>query len=188
MAAVVVIVAAILLAHAVAPPSYQWARNTISELGAQGYSNSWIMRSGFIVFGALLAIGAAVGAMHSVRENWPQFFIGLYGAGVLLSGVFSTAPLVQGVAYSSREASFHSAMATAAGIAISGGMVAMLIADKQPRRKMAHLIALVATMLLSAAFGVLDPIAGVIQRLLYSVGFAWLVFIGIGVRRPGESA
>jgi hypothetical membrane protein len=35
-----------------APQAYNWQQHSISQLGAQGYADAWIMRLGFIGFGA----------------------------------------------------------------------------------------------------------------------------------------
>jgi hypothetical protein len=175
--AVVYIVIIILIAQAVAPGSYVWRNNTISQLAAQRYAQAWIMRAGFIGFGALVALGAVrrYRAQPSrAYRDWPLL---LYGLGMALAGVFSARSWVDAVAYSPGEAGLHSLMATLAGVGISLAALLSWIRDPGPRRDVWHLVAFALMMLLSALFGMVTRGAGVVQRCLYIVGFAWLVYI-----------
>jgi len=176
-AAVIWISLAIVVAHALAPPAYLWTEHTISHLAAQGYERAWIMRLGFISFGALVLIATIARVRRSPRAAWPHALVGLYALAVLISGIFSTSPFSPGVAYSHREASIHSVMATLAGIALSAAMLSSALVEQTSRRRRIHLSALVLTMLLSSAFGISASAPGIIQRGLYLVGFAWLVFL-----------
>lgn len=175
--AVALILLAILLAQLVVPAPYEWTRNTISELAAQGYDKSWIMRLGFICFGALVLSGGAWKVVRNPRRNWPHGAISLYGLAILLSGIFSTSPFAVGTLYSEAEANLHSTMAVLAGIAISAAMLSCAIVDAPVKRKIMHLAALLLVLTLSALFGESGARAGIVQRALYVVGFAWLVYV-----------
>jgi hypothetical membrane protein len=167
----------IVIAHALVPQPYSWSENTISELGAQGYDYGWIMRAGFIGFGALVFLGAAQRARKPGSAWFRELPLMIYGLGVLVSGLFSAKPFMEGVPYLEAEARLHSTMATAAGAAISIAVVLYLVTDKSVRGKMAHLMALALIVALSALFGASPTGAGIVQRLLYMAGFAWLVYI-----------
>jgi hypothetical membrane protein len=177
MLAVVWIVLAILIAHLLVPAPYAWTQDTISALAAQGYAQAWIMRLGFIGFGALVSIGAIRRVAANPRRYWPEIGILLYGLAVLLSGVFSTAPFQPSLDYSEPEARLHSIMATFAGITVSLAMLccAMLEARRAPR--IVHLSALALTLLLSMLLGSVPQVTGIAQRLLYLVGFGWLIYL-----------
>lgn len=180
IAAVAFIVVVILVAHAAAPPSYSWREHEISQLGAQGYEQAWIMRGGFIGFGALVVAGALQRA-SARRSLWVREApLALYGLGILLAGFFSAKPFVAGVDYSEMEAGVHSIVATAAGVGISVGVLAYMLSDSPPRRRIVHLAALVLIVGLSALFGMLAGGTGIAQRCLYIVGFAWLIYIDTG--------
>jgi len=175
--AVAYIVVVILIAHAVSPGSYLWRSNTISELAAQGYERAWLMRIGFTGFGLCVVVGA----LRRYRD-WPSLvyrdaFLLLYGLGMILAGVFSAPSWVDAVAYAPREAALHSLMATVAGVSISLAVFLSWIRDPESSRRPGHALALVLIVLLSGVFGMGSREAGLIQRLLYLVGFAWLVFI-----------
>lgn len=175
--AVLFIVFVILVAHVVVVAPYSWRDNTISELGSQGYERAWIMRSGFIGFGTLVVIGAVQRA-RARRSFWyREVPLIVYGLGISLSGIFSIQPFVPGVAYSQFESRLHSTMATLAGVGISVGILLYMFSNIPLRRKIVHLVALVLIVALSALFGMSTTGAGLVQRLLYLVGFAWLIYI-----------
>jgi len=180
--AVAFMVVVLIVAHVAAIAPYSWRDNTISELGSQGYERAWIMRVGFLGFGALVIVGA-VQRTRARRSLWyrevPLVF---YGLGILLSGIFSTKPFMPGLEYSAGEAGLHSLMATLAGVGISLSVLLYMFSDNSLRRKMVHLAALVLIVALSALFGMSTTGAGVVQRCLYLMGFAWLIFIE---RQPG---
>ena len=194
--AVVYITIVILLAHWFAPDSYIWTRNTISDLAAQGYAYAWLMRLGFIGFGGLVLFGGVWKVVRSLKTAWPHSLVAVYGMAVMLSGIFSTMPFTPGSIYSVGQAALHSDLAALAGLAISIAMLLFMLTDSLPGRKVVHLSALILTLLFSGAFTVFDSLAGIFQRFLYPVGFAWLIFLefprlelpvrGLKKRQPGD--
>ena len=175
--AVIYIVVIILIAHIVVSPSYVWSENTISQLGAQSYQYSWIMRAGFIGFGSLVILGA-VQRIKKTRSLWYRDLpLAIYGLGILLSGFFSAEPFIPGVAFSQPEADVHSAAAMTAGIGITIAILLYGFTDKLVIKKFIHGTAFVLVVALSALFGILSTGGGIVQRLLYIVGFAWLIYI-----------
>jgi len=104
----------------------------------------------------------------------------LYGLAVLLSGFFSAAPFIEGVAYSVREDMLHSSFAQAAGVFFSIGIFYTLIVSPDPKEKLFHAIFLILVMGISMAFGleengIIHLGRGLIQRILYLVSFVWLL-------------
>ncbi len=105
----------IIAAHAVAPDSYSWSKNTISDLAAQNYEHAWIMLTGLIGFGTLVST-AAIWDFTSERKHWSQTIpLMIYGTSMTMSGIFSTAHFEKGVSYSKNEAKYHSLFANLAG-------------------------------------------------------------------------
>lgn len=177
--ATVLLTAVILVAHAVAPAVYSWKLFSISHLGAQGYENAYIMRIALLSCGALIVVAAIGKLTKRVRTGWPHGFIGVYGFAILLSGFFSTAPFLQGVAYSRAEANLHSTFASIAGIALPAAMVAFAVTAHTPRGRIIHLVALLLTLLVPAVFSSFSEAAGVLQRLIWLVVLAWFVVLEI---------
>ena len=175
--AVIYLVAVILIAHIVVSPPYVWSENTISQLGAQSYRHSWMMRAGFIGFGSLVILGARQRIKKSRSLWYRELPLTIYGLGILLSGFFSAEPFSQGVAFSQTEAGVHSAAAMAAGIGMTIAILLYAFTDKIVFKKFIHSTAFALVVSLSALFGILSIGAGIAQRLLYIVGFAWLIYI-----------
>ena len=173
---VVFIILVILIAHIFVPDPYNWMHNTISELASQGYHNKWIMQIGFIGFGILLSIGVLRNIPREGIYRFRQFPLLIYAIGILLAGIFCTRPFVDGIPYSEVEARLHSSFASIAGFALSATLLLYFLTDHR-RRKLLHLISLFLVLGLSITFGLLSSCTGIVQRILYLVGFSWLIFI-----------
>ena len=177
---VVYLVAVIVLAHFFSPPGYRWTRNTISKLAAQGHEHKWIMQAGFIGFGLLLNIGIILAFAAAKKVCYPDILIMVYGLAVLVSGFFCTAPIDKSLAYSASEAKLHSVFASAAGVSFSLGILGHLVLSAQPRGRWFHLVFLALTLGSLMLFGLSENGLvgigqGVIQRVLYTTSFIWLV-------------
>jgi hypothetical protein len=137
------------------------------------------MQAGFIGFGLLLNLGFAQKFIAAQKVSYPDLLIMLYGLAILFSGIFSTAPFIQGVSYSVQESNLHSFFATTAGISFSLGIFYRLVTAPTPSEKWLHTIFLVLVMGTSLLFGLSEngllPVAkGIVQRSLYLVSFIWL--------------
>lgn len=173
---IVFIVLVILIAQIIVPEPYDWMHNTISELASQGYPEKWIMQIGFIGFGILLSIGILYNFRYEDEYRFRQIPLFIYALGILLAGIFCTQPFIDGIPYSEVEARLHSSFASLAGFALSAAILLYILTDR-PRRKLLHTICLVFVLGLSITFGLVSSYAGIVQRLLYLVGFGWLVFV-----------
>jgi hypothetical protein len=175
--AVALMLLVLVVAHFVVPPTYNYRVHSISDLGAQGYDKSWIMRLGFIGFGGILAAGAMV-RVTAAGELWLMHaLIGIYAILVLLTGLLSTKPFEGGIAYRKWMADWHSYFAIGAGIAFSGGLVVAGILDPVYDRKVMHFGTLLFVVALSMLFGLMPSVKGYMQRLMYLGAFSWLVLV-----------
>lgn len=168
------LVAALVAAHLLAPESYSFVSNTLSELAAQRYEHAWVTRAGFMGFGLLLAWHHSRDLVH-VQRYWVQaLLLLLFGSCIVLTGVFSTAPFEGGVAFSEPESFLHSIFATMAGVCLAGAM--LVAAWRAPtaadRRK--HVGALGFVTVAAVLFAVLPEYQGVTHRALWLGGLAWL--------------
>ena len=174
-------IAIILVAHLFTPPGYIWTQNTISELASQGHTYKWIMQAGLSGFGALIVLAVGLFIFKTRRVIYPLLPIALYGFAILLSGIYCAAPIDPSIPYSVSEAKLHSAFATTAGLSLSLGIFWRIFVSSNNRERLAHFIFLAAVIGLSVLFGLAenDTIEigkGIIQRLLYMSGFAWLIY------------
>ncbi len=177
--AIFYICAVITLAHFFAPPGYDWTRNTISELASQGHGGKWLMQIGFIGFGILVLWGIAR-ALSAKQVGLAAMPVGVYGAAILLSGIFCTAPIDPSIEFSQIEASWHSAFAALAGISLCTAIVWNAAVSQRPGERFLHFAFFAAIAGLSWLFflaedGSLATWQGVVQRALFLSGFPWLV-------------
>ena len=176
---VLFLVAAILAAHFIAPPEYNWRVHTISELAAQKYRNGPVMRAGFIGFGILLSSAVL---LKWISASFPVKYIPLmvYSASVLISGLFSTSPFISNLDFSVREAKIHSFFAQLAGFSFSVGILLFMIYEDRMGLKIVHFAFFLFVILTSLLFGRIHRYRGILQRLLYLGSFVWLViFLGL---------
>lgn len=178
--AVTYFVVVIVLAHFFVPPIYDWTQNTISDLASQGHTYKWIMQAGFIGFGLLIAWGVA-SYFSQNRRAYFLLFVAVYGLSILISGIFCAAPIDPSIPYSLRDSELHSMFATIAGISMSLGIFWQFAVSPNHRERWTRLTFFVLVIGISGLFGLaenhifmLDK--GIVQRILYLVGLAWLVY------------
>jgi len=176
--AVIYILIALIAAHILVDDSYQWQVNSISQLGAQAYDKAWIIRSGFIGFGIIILL-TGISRIKMNKGYWfREIPIMIYGFAILLSGIFSAEPFLEGVSYSTQEAQLHGVFATVAGFALTLAILMFTFTDVPNIKRIGHFVALVLVTVFSLLFGMLQNFAGIMQRLLWFVGFTWLLYIG----------
>ena len=178
--AVIYFISVIVLAHFFVPPGYDWTQNTVSDLGSQGHTYKWIMQTGFIGFGLLLTTGV----VHYFRQNKKMyflFFVAVYGLSILVTGFFCAAPIDPSIPNDLRESQLHSMFATIAGIAMSLGIFWQAVVSANSRERWTRIIFFLLIGGISGLFGlaenhILAIDKGIVQRVLYLVGLAWLVY------------
>lgn len=160
----------IVIAHIFSTNNYDWSKNTISDLGAQGYDRKLIMQLGFIIFGLTLSIGIFLNGL-----SWQTTPVLIYGLCVALTGIFCTKPFVETYTYSTTQSTLHSIFAQIAGMAFSIGILIQIFYTSDNYTKYIHFAFFVLVIGLSATFGLMHNYHGVVQRLLYLISFSWLL-------------
>ena len=168
--ATVVFVLAIMLAHLISTNNFDWTKNTISDLGSQGYDRKLIMQIGFLAFGLILTIGILLNGL-----NWRTTPVLIYGICVGLTGIFCTKPFFEVEHYSELQSTIHSALAQIAGLSFTLGILVQLFSTSNPKEKWIHLVFFLLIIGLSASFGLVKNYQGIVQRLLYLTSFIWLI-------------
>jgi hypothetical membrane protein len=176
LAGVSVLTASLLFAHALAPETYSSKTNSISELAGQNYKNAWIMRSGFIGFGLLTTAAAIDGSISSSLSPLQSASLGVYGASMVLSGVFSARSFEKGAALSEQEAQLHSTFANLAGIGLTTAMVIAAISENDPNIRTINCSAVIFTLATSALFKLNPEYKGIWQRILWTGSVGWLTW------------
>jgi hypothetical protein len=165
----------IIVAHFITTNPYDWRANTISELASQNYKYRWIMKIGFILFGAILAVGITNKLINGNARLLTELPILIYGLAILVSGLFSTKPIVSGIEYSELESQIHSYSAQIAGVAFSFGLLIHGITETNPNLKIIHFLTFLFVVGLSVLFGIINTDIGIIQRAMYLGSFIWLL-------------
>lgn len=168
--ATILFVIVIVIAHIFSTNSYEWTKNTISDLGAQGYNRKLIMQVGFLAFGLTLALGIIISGL-----TWRTVLIFIYGLSVGLTGVFCTKPFFNFTNYSELQSSIHSILAQIAGITFTLGILVHLFYSTEKSEKWIHFVFFMLVIGLSASFGLIKNYQGIAQRLLYLTSFFWLI-------------
>jgi len=152
---------------------YSILKNTTSHLGAQGAPYAWVMN---VVF-ALLGIAAIVdGWMHLSKYWLHKFVLTIFGISLVLTAIFQHAPIVPGVIFSDLEDDLHSKFATITGFSFTLFAIASaFIESTRVRRIIAVGVGVIASILSILIFNVAD-LAGVWQRTIFIVSFAWLMY------------
>lgn len=162
----------IILAHIFSSGEYSFTKNTISDLGAQGYGKKLIMQAGFLLFGITLSTGII---LNGLRLNNVLFLV--YGLCVALTGVFCTKPFAhqETINYSQLYSGLHSIFAQVAGITFSIGVFIQWFMEKNQDIKWKHLLFFSLIIGCSLVFGLIKNYQGITQRVLYLISFWWLV-------------
>jgi hypothetical protein len=163
-------VLAIVFAHIFSTNNYDWTKNTISDLGSQGYDRKLIMQFGFLAFGLILSAGILINGL-----SWRTTPILIYGLCVGLTGIFCTKPFFHLDNYSVSQATIHSALAQIAGITFTLGILIQLFYTDDKTEKWIHIAFFVLVVAFSASFGLTKNYQGIAQRLLYITSFVWLI-------------
>lgn len=163
-------VSAIVVAHIFSTNGYEWTKNTISDLGSQGYDRKLIMQVGFLTFGLTLILGIVINGL-----TWRTAPILIYGLCVGLTGVFCTKPFINLDDYSASQATIHSALAQIAGVTFTLGILVQLFYSADKSEKWIHFVFFILVVGISASFGLTKNYQGITQRLLYLVSFIWLI-------------
>ncbi|MEZ5175540.1 MAG: DUF998 domain-containing protein [Acidimicrobiia bacterium] len=185
--------ACVFLAPLAMPSGYSVLEHSISESAAQGLTNAWIARVGFVSFGLSVILLAATQAVRWSR--WGQVAHGIFGVSMLAVAVFSHKPFANGP-FDAFEDSLHSIGASVVGVAFIVGVLLVIVAGGPVSRSrrvfdwFAVAVALVAPPLMLVA----PSLAGAFQRAMFGVAYLWYAVEAMtvtdrGVReaRPGDA-
>ena len=138
------------------------------------------MQAGFIGFGLLLTWGVFF-HFDKNRQAYFLFLVAIYGLSILVTGFFCAAPIDSSILNDLRESQLHSMFATVAGIAMSLGIFWQAVVSSNSRERWTRIIFFLLIGGISGLFGlaenhILMLDMGIVQRILYLVGLAWLVY------------
>lgn len=152
---------------------YSILKNTTSHLGAQGAPYAWVMN---VVF-ALLGAAAIVDGWMRLSNFWlHRSVLIVFGTSLFLTAVFQHTPIVPGVVFSTLEDELHSKFATATGFSFTFFAVAAAFIESTRLRKVVALGVGILATLLSMLIFTIPYLAGIWQRMMFIIVFAWLMY------------
>ena len=152
---------------------YSILKNTTSHLGAQGAPYAWVMNVVFV----LLGIAAIVDGWMRLSNFWlHKVVLTIFGVSLILTAFFQHAPIVPGVVFSELEDDLHSKLSTITGFSfVFFAIAAAFIEPTNVRRLIAVGVGVAASLLSILIFNLAD-LAGIWQRMMFIIVFAWLMY------------
>ncbi|MDP3893974.1 DUF998 domain-containing protein [Nocardioides sp.] len=160
------------LAPLLMPAGYDWLTHTTSESAAQGVPGAWLARLGFVLLG-LAVLGLAVRSVAWGRVG--RLLHGVFAVSLFGTAVFSSRPFDPAAAFDATEDLLHSVTATAMGFAFAFGVVAVALSQRSRPGRLRALdaLAVLASVVLPLGMLALPDLAGVLQRVMFLVAYAW---------------
>ena len=152
---------------------YSIMKNTTSHLGAQGAPYAWVMNAVFV----LLGTAAIVDSWKWLSNYWlHKVVLTIFGISLILTAFFQHAPIVSGEVFSDLEDDLHSKFATITGFSfVFFAISAAFIESTKKRKIIAACMGIIAILLSMLIFNVTE-LAGIWQRLMFIIMFAWLMY------------
>lgn len=168
----------LVLAPLAVPSDYSWVRHTLSEAAAQDVPGAWVARLGLALFGVTALVlarlvpgwGEAGRALH-----------GLFGLCLVGSAVFPSRSWVEEAPFDTTLDTLHSIAATAMGFAFAFGVVS--VAVNRRRAGVLDVLVVVASVTLPLAMSSWPDSAGLWQRVMFALAYAWFATEAL---RPGN--
>ncbi|QUH26203.1 DUF998 domain-containing protein [Serpentinicella alkaliphila] len=153
---------------------YEIAKNTTSQLGAQNTPNSWIMNVTFCILG----IGTIVEAHIHLKRYWVhKILLTLFGLGLISTGIFQHAPIIDGIPYSLTEDKLHSLAASVVGFSFTMFAFSTAFIEKNNKRRILAIIKGLISIFLSILMFQVTDYTGIWQRIMFITAFAWLIYL-----------
>lgn len=169
---VLVIALAMLIGPVYSPDAFSWLRHSTSEQAGQNMMGAWIMRLGFVAYGA--GVLAAAGIDWRTRP-WMRLALALFGTGLIATAIWSNAPIIEGVPSDLREDGLHSLASGIVGFAFALACAARLFARPDDWKDMFSWAGLLISVLVPLAMGELPEIRGLLQRAMFVFSFAYIL-------------
>jgi hypothetical protein len=152
---------------------YSIIRNTTSQLGAQHTQNAWLMNFTF----ALMGLSSIYAGWTHYHEYWMHKILLLsFGLSLVLTAIYSHAPINALVSYSIREDELHSLFASTTGFSFTLLAIATGFIKQGTKNKLLPIaIGIIAT-LLSMMMFTIENYMGIWQRMIFIVSFGWLIY------------
>jgi hypothetical protein len=172
---------ALAVAPTLMPASYSWIAHTTSESAAQGVPGAWLARLGFALLGfGVLTLVLLAQDRWGLLATWMHASFGLL---IVAAGLFSARSWDATVAFDATEDLLHSFSATAMGFAFAFGVAAVAWRTRTRRGgvRFIDVAAVLAAVVLPMGMALAGGAAGLLQRLMFAIAYAWYTIETLGV-------
>lgn len=153
-------------------PEYSILSNTLNQLGAQFTTNAWIMNFIFISLG----IGSVTAGWTYYKEFvFHRIYLIIFGASLVFTAFFHHAPLRPEIQYNIIEDGWHSYFACTTPISLTVLTITTSYFLKKKSDKMLGFSTGISLIILSILMFEADQLRGIWQRLLFIIGFGWMI-------------
>ena len=139
----------LLIAELSAPDVYHWQVNSIGQLAGQDYPLSWLMASGYVLFGLILSLGIWMKFKKRNAYLVPELFVLGYAVSLMISAYYQPRSFEEHLLYDRFEDSMNHLMSSIAGISISLGILTFSFVTINRKRKIRALFALIILIVVS---------------------------------------
>ena len=155
---------------AFAPPEYSWISHTTSQQAGQQTPGAWVMRAGFLGYGAGTLVASALCLQ---QRSFVRLALMVFGSGLIGTAIWSNASILPGIASGMQEDWLHSIASGLVGTAFATACVASIVAPGGSRRDLLAWLGLVASITIPIAMQAFPEVRGLSQRVMTTFRGAW---------------
>lgn len=138
--------------------NYSLVRHTTSQLGAQNAPYAWIMNAVFV----LLGLGTTISAWRNLkRYPFQLILLVAFSVSIALTGIYSHAPIIEGLEYNKFHDSLHSLFATTTGISFTIFAFSFAFIASARKHKILAIVVGLSASILSLLMFSFDDYAGI---------------------------
>jgi hypothetical membrane protein len=153
-------------------PDHSLIRNSISELGAQCSTNSWIMNLVMV----MLAVGSVLAGWRTYEGyGFHRIILLLFGISLALASVFNHAPVNLDIEYNIIEDGWHSYLMNTTWLSFIILTFSTAQIPENPENRWWSVITGLSSISLLLLVKEADQTAGIWQRLQFIISFAWML-------------
>ena len=169
---VAAITTAMLIGPVFSPEGFSWVTHSTSEQAGQHMPRAWIMRAGFIFYGA----GTIAAALLDLKKRpYVRASLVLFGLGLTATAIWSNAPIVPGLPTDLNEDWLHSIASGVVGFAFAAACGSRLFAPGGNGRDGVSWIGLALAILIPLAMNALPEARGLLQRIMFAYSFVFVL-------------
>jgi Protein of unknown function (DUF998) len=172
LAGIVCIAAAMLIGPFASPAEFNWIIHTTSEQAAQHMPGAWIMRAGFVGYGASIV---AAGWLNRCERPFEMTSLIAFGLGLVASAVWSNAPIVPGVPGDLGEDRLHSIASGVVGTAFALACGARWFETRTRRIDRLAALGIAIAVLVPLAMAYFPATRGLLQRAMFAFSFIFVL-------------